>query len=450
MACRRLKFAVFRVLEAVSALRLRLRGATHPKLVDHEAIRPGGHDRGSLWIFASTIGELNLIEPLLDAALAELPAVPLTLITDRRVYREAYGRKYPRAVIYEYAANVADTKRLARLTPPLGLLIVEIPCLLFDAPCRLPFALVHEVKTRGGPVALVNGWLYGYRPASSLDRLERKWFGTDYLRDMDLITVQSEETRSRLVEEGADPARVLVTGNTKFDAFELASDWTEAGKPSERMLAGLVSSGRPVVVAGCIAGERDAVPVIEGFGRLVRERPDALLVLAPRHPEVKAGMERIEAAVAALGLGCTRRSNHGDAVIGPSVQCLILDTFGELKDFYAVATVTFVGRNHNLLEPLSFGKPTTTMSGWEATYPSYPVYLALAQAGVVREVSASEDLASIWSDAMSSRESPAKLRAEVRAHIARLGGATGRTMGLLRDSFLAPVRARWKFMGGTQ
>jgi hypothetical protein len=57
--------------------------------------------------FVSTIGELNAIEPFLVRMLAEVPYRPLVLLTDRSVYRDAYLRRYPEAIVVEITGSEA-------------------------------------------------------------------------------------------------------------------------------------------------------------------------------------------------------------------------------------------------------------------------------------------------------------------------------------------------------
>ena len=188
--------------------------------------------------------------------LDEVPPDALALLTDRDTYRDSYLAQYPRATVCELGGTSRKLVDLAPAAPPRFVLLAEIPCMLFEAPCRLPFGAIYELKRRGIPICLVNGWLYGNRPSSKLDRIEKALFGGDYLRLLDLITVQTDDVRDALIRHGADPARVIVTGNIKFDAIKPAA-WSPLGKRSEHMLRGIVEGSRPCIVAGCITDRAD-------------------------------------------------------------------------------------------------------------------------------------------------------------------------------------------------
>jgi 3-deoxy-D-manno-octulosonic-acid transferase len=421
----RMKWALFWLLETAASMRS---GPPIPPVANPAP--PASHANGSLWVYVSTIGELNAIEPFLRMLLEETGRPPLTLISDRRTYRESFAAKYPEAYIYEIDGSSADAARLTALAPPKLLVIAEIPCLLSDAPCRLPFALVRELKRRRVPVCAVNGWLYGYAPPSRLDAIERRLFGREYVASMDLITVQTDEIRQTLIRGGASPARVHVTGNTKFDAVTF-SDWSPQGARSEALLRSLVQSGRPRVVAGCVTDIKDQEMILDAFLRTRVDTPAAMLVLVPRHPESKERMATLEVMLQRRNLAYAFRTRIPDAPLSGTIDVLVVDTMGELKDFYATATVTFVGRNHNILEALTFGKPVTVSGGWEPTFPSFPVYTLLKSVGAIHEIVGADELGARWSAWTRHGMRNERALAEARASVKRLSGAARRNMELL-------------------
>jgi 3-deoxy-D-manno-octulosonic-acid transferase len=312
--------------------------------------------------------------------------------------------------------------------------IAEIPCLLSDAPCRFPFAAVYHAKRASARVMLVNGWIYGYAPPSRLDAIERKMFGRDYLRLMDLITVQNDEVRNRLIAEGADPSNVHVTGNTKFDAVVRPLRGPVARR-SEALLRGIIDGGRPCVVAGCVTDYEDQLLVLDAFKMVIERNPSALLVLAPRHPENADMMTRLDALLRESRLSHVFRSRIPDTPLGADTQVLVLDTIGELKDFYAASTVSYVGRDHNILEPLTFGKPVTISPGWDATYPSYPVYRLLRGMACVQELLTPSEHATRWTQALAMAVSGGA-STSIDGELATLRGASQRNLQLAKRTLL--------------
>src|SRR5471030_1918099 len=112
------------------------------------------------------------------------------------------------------------------------------------------------------------------------------------LADIDRFCMQSDESARRLIELGADPARVSVTGSLKFDSLELPAA-TAHGKPRERVLRFFrLSPNRTVIVAGStMKGEEAAV--LRAFSRIKATMANALLIVAPRQPERFGEVERV-------------------------------------------------------------------------------------------------------------------------------------------------------------
>jgi 3-deoxy-D-manno-octulosonic-acid transferase len=209
--------------------------------------------------------------------------------------------------------------------------------------------LYAEAERRQAPLMIVNARmteesLRGYRLAGRL--VSRT------LARVDSILAQTESDASRYIERGARPDRVRVTGNLKFDITVPAS----LVESAEVLRAGW-GVQRPTLVAGS-THEEDEAELFEAFLKLLQRHPQALLVLAPRHPE---RFGRVAQDARDIGLVTALRSEG--AVPPRDAQCLVVDTMGELPRYYAAADVTFVGGTiapvggHNVLEPAALGKP---------------------------------------------------------------------------------------------
>lgn len=379
----------------------------------------------ALWAFVSTIGELNAIDPFLQQLAARLPTLKLVLITDHEHYRQSYRDRYPAAEVCYTLGHSGDARVLAQHYPPALLLVAEIPCLPSDAPCRFSYAFMRRAKRLGAAALLVNGWLYHYRPASRLDAIERTLFERDYLRGFDVLCVQTERVRRELVQAGARAERVAVVGNIKFDAMQRAT-WRAADARSPALLAALLASGRPVVVAGCVTNLDEQASVLAAFRELRRRHANTLLVLAPRHPEVAERMHALGEMLARDGIAACWRSRLGDAALPEGTACLVLDTMGDLRDFYAAATVAHVGIDHNVLEPLAFGKPVTVLPGWEPTYPSYPVYRMLSDDRALLDAGDAAELARLWSEVIAGDDAAQRIGDAAQAALAHERGAVER------------------------
>jgi 3-deoxy-D-manno-octulosonic-acid transferase len=215
--------------------------------------------------------------------------------------------------------------------------------------------LLRECRRRGVKTVMINGRISSR--SYPRYRLVRPFFRR-VLADVDRFCMQSEESARRLVELGADAFRVSVTGSLKFDSLELPAA-TAHGRPRDRVLRFFrLSPNRVVIVAGSTMRGEEA-SILRAFGRIKATCPGALAVLAPRHPERFAEVERLARDA---GFVTARRSQLPiDAE--PRADVIVLDSLGELAQLYQMATAVFVGGSlvdhggHNILEPAIFGKP---------------------------------------------------------------------------------------------
>jgi 3-deoxy-D-manno-octulosonic-acid transferase len=251
------------------------------------------------------------------------------------------------------------------------------------------------------------------------------------------LCVQGEESSRRLVQLGADPSRITVTGSLKFDSLDVIPT---PGRGRERVLRFFrLSPNRPVLVAGStLKGEEEAV--IRAFNRLRSRGNNALLVLAARHPERFGEVERL---CRQEGLTTIRRTELPiDAE--PRADAVILDTIGELAEVYQIATVVFVGGSlvpaggHNILEPAVFGKPIVVG-------PSMQNFSEIAEAFLANDaavqVHSERELDLTIESLMSDPVRRARLGAAARALVDANRGAKSRTLEVI-EQLLPPDRER--------
>lgn len=389
----RVKLLVFRALEALSHVR---RPPAPARVFGRKDEPETASSRKSLWVYVTTIGELNAIEPWLRALVKRMDSPPLRLLTNHPHYAEAYLEKFPDATVIAFDGDSGNAARLARQMPPCMLVIAEIPCHLHDAPCRFSFSTLQAVRDMGATVVLVNGWLYGDQPPSRMDRIENSLFARDYVKGIDLAMVQTDEVKEALARLGADPQKIHVTGNLKYDAMRIRA----VTRPASQLVELLAQSGAyPLIVAGSITELSDQRALLHAFRMLFEVYPGARLILAPRHPENKSRLEDLRHELKSSGIGFQfKTETRLDSLMATPI--LILDTMGELSECYAAATFAYVGADHNLLEPLSYYKLTYTSGDWHPAYPSYPVYHHAVGNEFVHHEQSLSSLGEIWIDHM--------------------------------------------------
>jgi 3-deoxy-D-manno-octulosonic-acid transferase len=306
----------------------------------------------SIWVHAVSVGEVLVARPLIAELRRRYPRLRIFLSTTtltgqklaKRDVRDVDGVFY---FPFDWTVTVRRTLKLVR------------PRLFVMMETEIWPNLLRECRRRGVKTVVVNARI-SYRSYPRY-RIVRPFFRR-VLADIDHFCVQGEESARRLVDLGADPARVTVTGSLKFDSLDLSPLEAPRGRPASgpaRVLRFFrMSPNRPVIVAGStLRGEEEAV--IRAFNRVRTAGGNALLVIAARHPERFAEVERL---CRQEGLATVRRTELPiDAE--PRADAVILDTIGELAQLYQIATAVFVGGSlvaaggHNILEPAVFGKP---------------------------------------------------------------------------------------------
>jgi 3-deoxy-D-manno-octulosonic-acid transferase len=194
-------------------------------------------------------------------------------------------------------------------------------------------------------------------------RSERRFRGVRWLTGpifalIDRFYAQDASDVARWSGLGARPESVAVMGNIKFDTPkggdpELAPLRAVLGKAA-------IAPNRPVLLGGStFPGEEAALGRV--FLRLRRRIPELFLIVVPRHVE-RSGEALTD--LNRLGLKTVRRSNvAAQTASGNPPDCLLVDTTGELRDWYHLATVVFIGKSlmaeggQNPVEAVMAGKP---------------------------------------------------------------------------------------------
>ncbi len=298
--------------------------------------------RNSIWIHAVSVGEVNAAEPLIEALMARHADRPFVVTTitptgSERVQHLFGDRVFHVYLPYDLPASVR--RFLNRVRPRMAVILeTEIwPNLYF------------ECDRRDIPLVIVNGRLSerslrGYRPVWSLAR--------SALRRAYAIAAQSHADARRFQMLGAEPERITIAGNLKFD-MSVAAQWRSEGRARREAWG----RARPVWIAAS-THEGEELLVLRAHMEVLKRFPDALLLIAPRHPE---RFRAVEQAARHLGLAVGTRTV--DRTPAQQMQCFVIDTMGELMAYFATVDVAFVAGSlvpiggHNVLEPAALAKP---------------------------------------------------------------------------------------------
>jgi 3-deoxy-D-manno-octulosonic-acid transferase len=193
------------------------------------------------------------------------------------------------------------------------------------------------------PAFLVNGRI-SRKSMASYKRLG--FFFRPLFDSFTVLSMQTAEDGRRLIELGLAKDKVISLGNLKFDAqpFSAAEPGKEDKPVGVRILAGSTHRGEEEML-------------LLAFKELKRERPDLLLIIAPRDISRR---NEIDSLAKSLGLD-TLCFSCGKPAHSPDL--LILDTIGDLASCYRTCDIAFTGGSlvdeggHNPVEPAAAGIP---------------------------------------------------------------------------------------------
>lgn len=301
-------------------------------------------DKNRIWIHAVSVGESVASAAVVRELKQSIPDVAVVMSTTtekgqemaRKSVKDADGFFY-----YPFDLAPCVARSLGRIRPSV----------VASTDTEIWPNFLHLAHRRGVKTAMINGTVSDKTLAGA-----RKipWLYRWAMSNIDRFCMQSQADADRVVSLGADPSRVIVTGNCKAD--EAPQPLTDADKSS---LLGTYKLGPEtlVFVAGSTNPGEDG-PVMDAFVAARKAHPALRLIIAPRQIERR---EEICGIAKSKGLACGWRSDP--ATITGSEDVVILDTFGELAKVYAIADVTFVGGSliprgcHSILQPISQGKP---------------------------------------------------------------------------------------------
>ncbi|MFL6207566.1 MAG: 3-deoxy-D-manno-octulosonic acid transferase [Pyrinomonadaceae bacterium] len=379
-----------------------------------------------IWLHCVSVGETQAARPLVRALHEQFPthalAVSTTTLTGQQLAREVF--KDEAAAIFYFPFDWAwCVRRSLRAIKPAAVLVMET---------ELWPRFLRECQARGVPIALVNGRL----SERSFRRYKKiAGFVRQVVNTLTLAIMQTEADAARLRALGLAHERIHVAGNLKFDA----PTETDAHELTAALSARFgYNDERPLIVAASTHAPEE-IWLLAAF-KLLRAAltgHEPRLLLAPRHPE---RFNEVAALVAASGLTYTRRS-AAPAASDQTSDLLLLDSIGELRAVYPLATLVFVGGSlvptggHNILEPAAHAKCVITGAhtfNFAAIMRDFLAQQALVQLPALDEQQAPIELARVFQTLLTDIERRRAIGARARAALEESRGATARTIALLK------------------
>ncbi len=311
----------------------------------------------SVMVHAVSVGEVNATAALVRRLRELRPGLEVTVSTTTATgfarANALYGGEADVAVIRYPLDYSAAVRRVLDRRRPGAVVLMEL---------EVWPNFMRECRHRGVPVVLANGRITGrsfsrYRLGGPVVRA--------MFRRLSRVLAQDATYAERFVKLGAPAERVEVAGTMKFDTAEVS----DAAQGDTALAAAVGLDGGPVWVCGSTGPGEEAV-VLGVYRRLLAGHPGLRLVVVPRKPE---RFEEVAEVIIGSGFAVRRRSDEvGGSFAKPQAAgavggaVVLVDTMGELRRFYGLADVVFVGRTlvdlgasqhgSDMIEPAALGR----------------------------------------------------------------------------------------------
>lgn len=343
-----------------------------------------GAPRQTLWLHALSVGEVTSAVPLIEGLRRAYPESRIIVSVTTRT-----GKRLADKLLQSSADHIIDS--------PLDILPVVA---LFTKYIRPDLFILVEtdfwpnillfLKNKQVPTILVNG----RASEKSMNGYKRlRPFFVPMFQSFSFLCMQTERDREKMEGMGLSPEKLRTLGNLKF-----ATVTGHARRPDFKTAADALPKDRMLFICGSTHPGEEKI-LIYSFLQLRKKHPKLFLILAPRDP---ARAAEIQSLAAAQGLTATLRSGSSTG----EADLFILDTIGELIDFYALSDIAFVGGSlvrqggHNPIEPAIMGIPVIFGPNMQ---DFSEIAKALQSAGGATEISGASDLAELLDRLLASR-----------------------------------------------
>ena len=361
------------------------------------------------WVRAVSVGEVLVAIRLIEEMRRQDPTFQAVISTTTSTgYRLALDRAPDWSrVIY----SPIDFYPLLR---PIWRLIRPQRVILIDSDLWPSFlAIAQQERT---PVFLANARL---SPRSEARYLRFQRFAKPLFWERLSATLsQDPHDAERWIRLGLRSDQVVLTGSIKYDTGEAPANFRFVDWLRDQG----IDPGRPCLVGGSLHSGEEAL-LIEVFRNLLPKFPDLFLILVPRHFERTPEVEKI---LRELSIPYTRRSEPD---FRENASVLIVDSTGELNDWYQTASVVVIGKSfkgvggQNPVEPLLARKPV--ICGAHMENFKFLVEELVREKGIL-QLADESGLAAAVEHLLANSKSASELVANSDRILAQHRGATGR------------------------
>lgn len=383
-------------------------------------------DKKIIWLHAVSVGEVIGGQGLIRDLLKDYPDYRLVVSTVTRtgnqIARKMAGGDYS-VIYFPFDLSWIVRKIIDRINPVLFL--------AFETEIWPNF--INYLFKKRIPLALVNGRI----SVASFKGYNRvRFILRNILGKFDLFCMQSALDAQRIIALGASKKKVKIAGNMKFDI--------PAADCEPQTISLNLNPDQQLFVAGSThPGEEEII--LDVFRTVKQKFSNLRLLIAPRHPERTSQIEKLVSKYGFDTIRISQLSRQNLPAVSRGVQStthnetvFILDTIGQLKAIYSLATVVFVGGSliphggQNPIEPAILAKPILFGPHLSNFKEVTDVLLDRRAAILVNSgCELKENLLRLLAD--SSERTEIGIRARQSVEISR--GATRRCVNLIKEIF---------------
>jgi 3-deoxy-D-manno-octulosonic-acid transferase len=286
-----------------------------------------------VWLHGVSLGEINATRTIVAQLRRDSPETIVVISSTTQTGLERARALYPKHVVFRFPLDFSFIiRRLLRRIRPSVIVLMELEVW----PNLIEVAAAYDI-----PVLVANGRVTEERSMRHFDRPIVRALARRMFRRIRWVGAQEESYAQRFIQLGVRAERVEVSGSVKYDAADIADRIEGQEQLAEEMA---IDPGRPLWVCGS-TGPGEETLVLDAYEGVLRDVPDLQLALIPRKPE---RFHEVANLIVERGYACLRRSG-ATPLVPPRVleprPVFLGDTMGELRKFYALATVVLVGRS---------------------------------------------------------------------------------------------------------
>ncbi|QOJ14112.1 MAG: 3-deoxy-D-manno-octulosonic acid transferase [Planctomycetia bacterium] len=375
-----------------------------------------------VWLHGVSLGEINATRTIVEELRRRSPDTVVVVSSTTQTGLTQARNLYPQLCVLRFPLDLSFAVRAAmdRLRPSV-IVLMELEVW----PNLLRVAAARDI-----PVLIANGRVTDNRTMRAfrmpiLRKLARSMFGS-----LRWVGAQDAGYAARFIELGVAAARVEITGSVKYDTAPLTDRVDGQEQLAEAMT---IDPRRPLWVCGSTGGGEESI-ILDAYDRLLREYPELQLAIIPRKPE---SFDEVADLIVQRGYACLRRSGKPPRVPAEPVSprpVFLGDTMGELRRFYGLATLVFVGRTlvplggSDVMEVAGMGK---AMIFGPHTENFAEAADALLEAQAARRVATPAGLRGAVDELLKDPQRRAAMGAAAREVVQQRRGATARTVEMI-------------------